>query len=417
MPFGSLWGLSPYSNGDGMLSDAEALDARRAGNLGIGTGLLSAAGPSPYPISVGQALSSALLQGRAMQSNTLDSALKRKLLMSEALKNQAELAHYLQPVAQPGFSLNPGEKRYDAYGRVIAEAPAAPEKPGAPGELAQKVKVLQDNGIRITPDMLLTLAGAVPKPKEEHDLTTAELGQWQLKDGNPLPPFIKTADQARAIGAVIVSPEDRARNRPVSDPQLYRLPDGSAAPPGATPAQLEQAGAAKYTPDEIKQMRLAAEAQKAFAELKTLALGTPAANGAPATAGAFTGNGGGPGNSMLFGNAIARADKLIMNKVGSYLNTDASGTRDAYSSTADSLIGKLLIAAGERASPAMEAHLRAALPSLDKLPGPDTEQRARDMFDTFEKIQLPQAIGSFGNGNIDVTKLTDAQLQALLNGK
>jgi hypothetical protein len=159
----------------------------------------------------------------------------------------------------------------------------------------------------------------------DRDLTPTERTLFVNQSGESLPPEIRNANQALANGFRPIPPEERALNRPVPDSQLYRV-GGQPVPPGATPAWLQDHGATKYTPDDIKQMRQTAEAQKTFAELKKLALGTEAAPGSPATPGAFTGNGTplvGTGNSMVFGNALARMDKGVMNKIGAHVASNS----------------------------------------------------------------------------------------------
>jgi hypothetical protein len=82
-----LRGLVPSNNAGGFIDPQEALAAQRQGQLGLGAGLLGAAGPNRMPVSFGQALSAASLQSNAMQNSAIDSAMKRQLLGSEIYRN------------------------------------------------------------------------------------------------------------------------------------------------------------------------------------------------------------------------------------------------------------------------------------------------------------------------------------------
>lgn len=84
-----LSGVAPMNYGGGLINPMDAQAAQRQGQLGLGAGLLGAAGPNPRPVSFGQALSGAMLQSNAMQNNSIDDAMKRQLLASEAYKNLA----------------------------------------------------------------------------------------------------------------------------------------------------------------------------------------------------------------------------------------------------------------------------------------------------------------------------------------
>jgi hypothetical protein len=82
-----LRGLVPSNNAGGFIDPQEALAAQRQGQLGLGAGLLGAAGPNRMPVSFGQALSAASLQSNAMQNSAIDDAMKRRLVASQTAKN------------------------------------------------------------------------------------------------------------------------------------------------------------------------------------------------------------------------------------------------------------------------------------------------------------------------------------------
>ncbi len=100
-----LRGMAPMNNAGGLLDPSETQATQQQGLLGLGAGLLGSAGPNRLPVSFGQALSSAAIQGNAMQNNAIDAALKRKLafgeLFNRMMPQQSADASTIIPVNTP----------------------------------------------------------------------------------------------------------------------------------------------------------------------------------------------------------------------------------------------------------------------------------------------------------------------------
>ena len=86
-----LSGLAPMNYAGGLISPEEALAAQRQAQMTQGATMLQAAGPSPYPVSLGQGFGAALMRAQAAQSGAIDDTLKRKLVAAETFKNLAAL--------------------------------------------------------------------------------------------------------------------------------------------------------------------------------------------------------------------------------------------------------------------------------------------------------------------------------------
>jgi plasmid maintenance system antidote protein VapI len=253
MPFGNLWGLMPYDNSDQLLSPQEALSVQRQGNLGLGAGLLAAAGPSANPISFGQALSSGLMQGQALQNNAVDSMLKRQLVAQEIQKNRlanqqiqnrpniAAIIHNL-----PGVSPQQADIITQVFGvdpragaEMLDKIPGAISPPTKPdsSETEKKIAAIEQSlGRKLTPAETLAVGGVKPEadsPDQKIAALTKALGR---------PP---TRDEALAIlgGGAALKPTDDALDKPLSPADLEKLRDanGQKFPLGTTMRQAQGA--------------------------------------------------------------------------------------------------------------------------------------------------------------------------------
>lgn len=119
-----LSGLAPMNYAGGLLSPDEALAAQRQAQLTQGATMLQAAGPSPYPVSLGQGFGSALMRAQAAQSGAIDDTLKRKLVASEIMQK-------LQPHLQPGAN-----SRYVLAGFTKSGQPVQIDRSGGPPIIA-----------------------------------------------------------------------------------------------------------------------------------------------------------------------------------------------------------------------------------------------------------------------------------------
>jgi hypothetical protein len=379
MPFGNLWGLMPYDNSDQLLSPQEALSVQRQGNLGLGAGLLAAAGPSANPISFGQALSSGLMQGQALQNNAVDSMLKRQLVAQEIQKNRlANQQIQNRPNIAAIIHNLPGVTPQQAD--IISSVFAVDPKAGAdmldkiPGAISAPTKAPPEDVVAIsTPNGPIYLpksqaAGKTPyyKPDakgpegNERDLTPTERTLFVNQTGSTLPPEIRTANQALANGFRPISPEERALNRPVPDPQLYRVGD-QPVPPGATQTWLQDHGAIKYTPDELAKKQSAKAAADALNDLERLALGDEKSG-----PGAFSGDYG--------GSTPMKALTAASNSMANYFNLGQSDKRESYNSNLQLAAAKIAAAAGQRGYAPL-ADAKAVLAALPHLSNTDKEDK------------------------------------------
>jgi hypothetical protein len=117
-----------YPQPQGML-----MDPRAAMLTQMGLGMMQASGPSMHPVSLGQAFGQGGTQGmqaaQQVQKAQMEEAFRQAQMtkMEEQLKLEREKAmREKQP--QP-FTLAPGATRFDATGRMVAQAPAKPTEP------------------------------------------------------------------------------------------------------------------------------------------------------------------------------------------------------------------------------------------------------------------------------------------------
>jgi hypothetical protein len=376
--FGSLFGWTPYNDASGLVSPEDARIAQQQGQLGIGAGLLSAAGPSPYPTSVGQGLSAALLQGRGLQNSALDSVLKRQLVASEAAQNIATVQHLtaprpniqaiLGPLVQSGAINAQQAQQLGAMAQIdpqgFSSAMGNIMKPAAPvqGELAKKIADAKAAGVNLTPDQIIRMAGgASPEGKVD-------------KSDEPLSP---------------------------ADLERLRDKNGGKLALGTTGRQAAAAGAQTVSQDELDKQQAAAGASQTLDMLERLALD--------------------PQRGVLVGNPASVPGKALAGMshgIGNFVGTQASQDRDEYKKLRLAYISLLARANGEKGnlSDTDIARIGMSIPDIGT-----PEPQARAMFNE-SRLQHPkagqsaQANAASAGGIPDFSKMSDAQLRAMLNG-
>lgn len=117
-----------YPQPQGML-----MDPRAAMLTQMGLGMMAGSGPSRTPVSFGQVLGQGGMQGmQAMQQaqQAQQAEAFRQFQMKKAEEEMALAREKAMREKQPQpFTLNPGDTRYDATGRPIAQAPARQPEP------------------------------------------------------------------------------------------------------------------------------------------------------------------------------------------------------------------------------------------------------------------------------------------------
>lgn len=95
--------LGPSTDYGGLLDQGSLDAARRSGMMNFGTALLAAGGPSREPVSLGQALGSALQQGRAAQSGALTGTIQNKMMQAQLEQIKKAKRGELVPVIKDGM--------------------------------------------------------------------------------------------------------------------------------------------------------------------------------------------------------------------------------------------------------------------------------------------------------------------------
>jgi hypothetical protein len=116
-PLSALTGMSfgPQGSYQDLLTQEQMKAARQQGLLGFGSSMLANSGWSTQRPSLGASLGQSVMAGSQMQQQAQQQALQQQLL-----KRQMN-------APRDGFTLNPGDVRFDAQGNPIA---AVPSKPG-----------------------------------------------------------------------------------------------------------------------------------------------------------------------------------------------------------------------------------------------------------------------------------------------
>jgi hypothetical protein len=321
--------LTPNNDAGGLLNAQDALAARQRGQLGLGAGLLSAAGPSPYPISFGQALSGAALQSNAMQNNAIDDALKRKLVASEIMQRMQPPAGELKlvPVMTPQGP------------RLVPERLAAGMQPFDPNSTKPQDPIGQveadyRNGLMSKADhdarIKQLTKDTTPKDKGDEPYSPAELKNIQMPGGAPAPLGL-TPNMAKLVGAGLAPPENPLdKPMPTTDRERWRMADGSKLPPNiVTQRQAQEAGAQTTTPDEVRADRMATGAAISLDQLEGMALGEPGSPNAPKDAQGRPLPGGGVLRDN-HANALMRGIEEKSQDFGKWWGTQESLARDQY---------------------------------------------------------------------------------------
>jgi hypothetical protein len=215
---GLLGGLTPMNTAGGLLPGAEAEDAQRQAQLAMAASFLQSSGPSPMPVSFGQALGGGLMAGQNAQNNAIDSALTRQLLMAQTM-NQ----------------LNPGREDRTPNDILMLDALGLPHTPEG---MAQLTKVRGSQGTTIN------IGDKLNEP-----IPITQLSDVRLPDGST-PPIGTTFKEAREMGAQVQSSAEQQRATQTQSAMgiLDELQGLALGPNGAftniEPGLINRAGAA-----------------------------------------------------------------------------------------------------------------------------------------------------------------------------
>jgi hypothetical protein len=322
------------NNAGGLLGPQDTLAAQQQGLLGLGTGLLSAGGPSRYPISFGQAASGAALQSNAMQNNAIDSTLKRQLVASEIAARLAPPDRKIITV------MGPDGKPHLMYETAAMQQGASPYDPSQVISPAQKAQLDQ------------SAANAEQTKANEEARLKLEQARFDFEKGKG-------------------NPADAKLDEPYTPAELANLrgPNGEKFNVGTTPRQATAAGAQVVSLDETKQKNAAASAAQALDQLEGMALGAKGTPNAPKGL-----------NGVLLGNPASTPMKALNASgqgLGAFLGTAEADAREQYRKTRIGLAQSLASSESETGVPregAVERYL-ALIPDINT-----PESQARNMF-------------------------------------
>lgn len=319
---------SPY------LDPAENAAIQQRQKMAAFAQLAASSGPAPVGTrGVLQPFGEAMGAGMQAGDAGIDQAMKARALASQMARYNAKQGPQIGTPDPKDFttaSLSDYLKTGDPSALVLREKPAAAPE-------------LSDAGKKVR-DLRATLGR---DPTEQEILAIMGAGAETKVD-----PLDKVLSPAEAL----------ALNVP------YGTTSRQAA--GATPISDSQ-----RTRQEAKEGAI-----NAVSKLRQMALGTPAVGDQPATPGVFTGNGG----SWLTDMAPSRAALGSLNALGNFRGTPASKRRTAYTRFAEGATGLIAKAMGNVGSLSDEDRA-SAMALLSKLGAmPDTEEQARQMFDTLE---------------------------------
>lgn len=343
--------------------------------VSLGLGLLAAGGPSPHPISFGQALLGASgLANQRQQQREQQQLIEAHI--AELAAQQQERSAQQQGRSHLG----------DIFGS-LAQAQAGNTPALTPQQADFYVNFAQADprgAVESFNKNFPGVLGPAPAPK------LSEFGEKARDYESRFGPLSK--DQAlRMAGGAAPDAKQDPLDRPLApnESDNLRLPDGSKLPLGVTLAQAQQMGAKGFSEAELERQHSLDDARRSFAVLKDLALGrgNPEKGQAP---GVFVGNGG----SVATNNILARSMLGTANAIGSAVGTDASIDRDTYNNERDAFLSKLARAGGEKGalSDPDVARIGRAIPKLGA--APVTEQEARQMFDVLQNNLFPSLSGS-----------------------
>jgi hypothetical protein len=350
--------LAPMNNAGGLLGPQDALAAQQQGLLGLGTGLLSAGGPSRYPISFGQAASGAALQSNAMQNNAIDSALKRQLVASEIYAR-------MQPPAGE-LKLIPVMTKDGP--RLVPERAAAGMQPYDPnankpldslGQLAQDYR----NGLitKAEYDARAKKLTELSSDAADKPLTPDQLRLMQVN--GQMPPIGTTLGQAAKMGASVIPVQDPLdKTLDPSDREKFRLPDGSKLPNNiTTQRQALAAGAQTTTQAEVDRQNAEKTAKQTLDQLEGMALDSKQ-------------------GGVLLGNPASVPMQSLNQSgqaVGHFLGTEASGQRQKYVDARTALATSLATAENPTDQVARESAIKRYLALIPDINTPEPEARSK----------------------------------------
>jgi hypothetical protein len=355
-----LGAMVPSDNLGGLLSPQDARAAGQQARAMLASGLLQAAGPQRMPVSLGQAL------GGAMPA------------AFEAYDRRAELGLRNDLTRRHIEELDRADRervRREQDAQLMSELMASlgTEADGAGPLVTPRVSKFLAAGARIDPRGAMSIAAQIPGlfgAKRELSDAGAKIRDVSTALGRDL-----TEREVFALSGAseLFDPTDDELDKPLTPTDLrsVRRPDGSQFEFGTTFREAQSAGAAVFSPDDLKRRQNVESALGMLTNLREL-------QGQIDDSGVIKGVG---------SNMLARLANGIGNAVSAVAGTEAAEARTVFRDLSRGTIAPLIRTLGDSGA-LSDGDVNRALALLPDNGGllPDSTTLANEKLDELEKI-------------------------------